>query len=600
MLLAAETKSHTRDVLKELRTGHPKLLATKADFAALHSRVEADQSLREQHKKLRESAEQLLKAVPSKYEIPDGLRLLATSRQVLNRMMLLGYMYQMEGGRPYVERAWKELEAAAHFPDWNPRHFLDTAEMTHAFAIGYDWMYDAWTPEQRQVLTNAIIQMGVNKALPLYREHKAWTVNHFNWNQVCNGGIGMGALAIADEQPELAKEIINATVGSLPLAMSEFAPDGAWKEGPGYWNYATIYNVVYLAALDSALGSDFGLSSLPGFSEAGSFPIYTASPLGRTFNYADAHDREGHAPQLFWLGTKFRQPAYSAFAEDGAQFGPWDMIWYREHTSGDALNRLPLDKHFRNAEIATFRGSWTNKNAAFLGFKCGDNKAGHSHLDLGSFIYDADGVRWACDLGPDDYNLPAYFGRSRWEYYRLRTEGHNTLVINPNTEGGQGPAAKVTIARFVSKPERAFAICDLAPAYATNAQKLSRGVYLYERRDLLVQDEFKLKKPGEIWWFMHTAAEIKVNENPAEAILQLSGKRLRARILSPANANFEVMTAEPLPGSPHPAKQAVNTGIRKLAVHLKDADRGTLVVWLSPQGEDAVSKAPKVRPLSDW
>src|SRR4051812_16454301 len=183
-LLAAQTKSasgpsNTRDVLKDLRPGHPRLLATKADFAALHSRVEADQFLRDQHKKIRESAEHLLKAEPSKYEIPDGLRLLATSRQVLNRVMLLGYMYQMEGGRPYVERAWQELEAAAHFPDWNPRHFLDTAEMTHAFAIGYDWMYDAWTPEQKQVLTNAITQLGLNKALPLYREHKAWTVNHF-------------------------------------------------------------------------------------------------------------------------------------------------------------------------------------------------------------------------------------------------------------------------------------------------------------------------------------------------------------------------------------------------------------------------------------
>ena len=26
------------------------------------------------------------------------------------------------------------------FPDWNPKEFLDTAEMTHAVAIGYDWL----------------------------------------------------------------------------------------------------------------------------------------------------------------------------------------------------------------------------------------------------------------------------------------------------------------------------------------------------------------------------------------------------------------------------------------------------------------------------
>jgi len=33
--------------------------------------------------------------------------------------------------------------------------------------------------------------------------------------------------------------------------------------------------------------------------------------------------------------------------------------------------------------------------AAFVGFKGGDNAASHAHLDLGEFVYDAGGVRWA-------------------------------------------------------------------------------------------------------------------------------------------------------------------------------------------------------------
>ena len=33
--------------------------------------------------------------------------------------------------------------------------------------------------------------------------------------------------------------------------MRSFAPDGGWAEGPGYWAYATHYNVFYLAALQS-------------------------------------------------------------------------------------------------------------------------------------------------------------------------------------------------------------------------------------------------------------------------------------------------------------------------------------------------------------
>jgi hypothetical protein len=62
------------------------------------------------------------------------------------------------------------------------------------------------------------------------------------------------------------------------------------------------------------------------------------------------------------------------------------------------------------------RSEWENPQALCVAFKAGDNKANHSHLDLGSFVFDAAGVRWAMDLGADNYNLPGYFGKQRWDY----------------------------------------------------------------------------------------------------------------------------------------------------------------------------------------
>ena len=41
--------------------------------------------------------------------------------------------------------------------------------------------------------------------------------------------------------------------------------DGGWDEGPGYWAYATQYNIFYLSALQTALGTDFGFDKQPGF-----------------------------------------------------------------------------------------------------------------------------------------------------------------------------------------------------------------------------------------------------------------------------------------------------------------------------------------------
>ena len=252
-------------VLAHLSPAHPRLLATTNDLAKLKQRLGVEPQLESWHARLQAQAQEVLGQAPSRYEIPDGLRLLATSRRVVQRVYTLALLKRLDGDPRYAERAWQELAAAAKFPDWNPRHFLDTAEMTHAFAIGYDWLYDEWTPEQRATLQHAMVEKGLKPALKLYRAHSGWTQAHHNWNQVCNGGIGMGALALADVEPQLAGEALCAAAESIQLAMAEFAPDGAWKEGPGYWNYATSYNAVFLAGLQSALGTDFGLSRMPAF-----------------------------------------------------------------------------------------------------------------------------------------------------------------------------------------------------------------------------------------------------------------------------------------------------------------------------------------------
>jgi hypothetical protein len=48
------------------------------------------------------------------------------------------------------------------------------------------------------------------------------------------------------------------------------------------------YNVLAVQALQSALGSDQGLASIPGFSEAGLFPVYMHGTNGQMFDWADS------------------------------------------------------------------------------------------------------------------------------------------------------------------------------------------------------------------------------------------------------------------------------------------------------------------------
>ena len=403
---AAGSAPSPNEILKTLHKEHPRLLVTPARLAALKQQAKTSGEMKRWVDSICKDAEKILPQEPSKYELPDGKRLLSVSRRVRDRVMTLAVAYWVSQDKRFTERAWKELEAAANFADWHPPHFLDTAEMTAAFAVGYDWLYDAWTPQQRTVLRTAIRDKGLKAALTAYEGNAFWCTCHHNWNQVCHGGIGMGALAIADDEPALAGRFLHLAISHIPLAMSEYGPDGAWGEGPGYWDYATSYTVLLLSSLESALGTDFGLSKIPGFAECGSFPIEGTGTSGMSFNFADASDKSksNGSPPLFWLASKFQIPSYAAYQLRFAPLHPHalDFIWGAPWVDKNPkMGAMPLARRFRKTDVVFMRGSWDDPKASYIGFKAGRNGVNHGHLDLGSFVMDALGVRWASDPGSD-------------------------------------------------------------------------------------------------------------------------------------------------------------------------------------------------------
>jgi hypothetical protein len=269
---------------------------------------------------------------------------------------------------------------------------------------------------------------------------------------------------------------------------------------------------------------------------------------------------------MFWLAQKFNRPDFAAYQFRHTKVTPFDVIWYRPSRVEKA--KPALDKYFPGAEVVTMRSAWDDPRAFFVGFKAGRNKVGHSQLDLGTFVLDAFGYRWAADLGLDDYNLPGYFNFSgeRWDYYRLRAEGHNTLVFNPGEKTDQDPDASIVISDFTSQSNLCKAVVDLSAAYGVG--NVQRTFAFRDRKSLLVKDEIKTGNPVDLWWSVHTPAQISLSNKGFIATLRQGAELLIARIQSPADAKFTILDAQPLPGTPHPARQDKNTGIRRLAIHL--------------------------------
>ncbi|MBI4877082.1 MAG: heparinase II/III family protein [Acidobacteria bacterium] len=565
VLLTSGAWAQVEQPLRTLRQGHPRLIALDSDIQRIRGAIKTDPLAKELYRRLTEEGDRLESAPPVEHRL-IGPRLLDQSRRCLSRIYTLALLYRLDGNPKHLARAVKELRTAAEFPDWNPSHYLDTAEMTHALAIGYDWLYPALTPDDRAVIRRAIVEKGLDTALPIYQQQRSWSRAVHNWNQVCNGGIGIGALAVAEDEPEKAARILQYAVKSIPLAMASYAPGGGWNEGPGYWHYATRYNVYFLAALESALGTDFGLSAIPGFSQAGHFRVSFSSPAGKTFNYADAGSSLERAAEMFWLARKFKEPVYTwqqrTLLAESKTAEALDLVWLETAARSPQQAGWPLDAYYKGVDVAFLRSSWDDPNAIFVGVKGGDNKANHSHADLGSFVLDAGGTRWAMDFGGDNYNLPRYFGNLRWTYYRLRTESHNTLLIDNEN---QDPKAAATILETRFTPDSSSIRIDLAKAWPGRVQKLERTVTLAGRKRVLIQDKLEAERPVDALWGMVTDAEVTLKGRTAE--LSKNGWKLLAEIRSPDGARFDTVSTAP------PAPQNQNAGTRKLVVRLPEKVR---------------------------
>lgn len=587
-LVASAAAAAEPDLLSSLRRERPRLHLTAERLAAIRTLVREEPVAAKVYAAIEKSARHSLKMPPRQYEKSDGRRLLPVSRDVLRRVTDWGFMYHMTGDTAWADRAWAELAAAAGFPDWNPAHFLDTAEMTYAFAIGYDWFYDRWTPDQRARLRRAIQEMGLGPAMTSYEpKPRRWATVHNNWNQVCNGGIALGALAIAEDEPQRAAKIVRAACASIPLAIGVYRPDGAGTEGVTYWAYATQYNTALLDGLETALGTCLGLDQVDGYKQSADFQLYFSGARHESFDFGDCGRSLLSAPQHFWFGRHYDTPRHSWFRYAILRAHPdrgrvADLLWFDPRAKDFDPREFALDKHFRRAEVAVMRSAWGDPDALVLGIEgAPPDDFSHRHLDSGSFILEAAGVRWIVDCGTERETYLAHrHSHDRWDFYRTRAEGHNTLVLNPGPGPDQAPKTPAPITRFESRPDRCEAEMDLSKAYAAAARRVTRTFAMIDRKRVTIRDRIEGARAADLWWFLHTQARVELAPDGRRATLRQEGKQFEVVLQEPKGARFEVRAAEALPSSPRVTQQADNSKIRKLAIHLTAVNDATIAVEL--------------------
>ncbi len=559
---------------KTLRPSHPRLFLADSELDRVRQTVRDNAVAKRCYNDLEKESDRLLSTPPVEYRYA-GTGLRTPSRRVFDRILTLALMYRLTGRDPWLRRAIMELKAAANFKDWNPTRFIDCAEMTFAFAVGYDWLYPVLSPDERALVRAALVTKGFDVARPTYLMKNWWSRERFHWNIVCNASMMAGALAIAEPPSETgetasadaesqgkALEVARAALESITHGLSTWGVDGGWPEGTMYGALAARYTALFLASLETAVGSDLGLGSARGFDRYGRFRLHTTGPTNRLFECGEGAEDPGTAPEMFWLAKRYGGPAWAWHEqrqmERTTRPEPLDLVWFvRDARSPAQPPTVPLDLVFSGVAVATFRSAWDDPNALFFAFKGGDNKAPHAHPDLGSFVLDAGGVRWALDAGADDLATP-----SPQRPARSRTEFHNTLVFDGEN---QDLRAEARIIRQELGPDLSWAQLDITRANG-KIRQWTRRAGIVQRQMVLLEDVVRADQAVEMVWGMSTDAEVAVN-GPT-AILRKNGWSLFAEIRTPRHAIFDIATPRQVLPNPSGGTQVQGHGVQRLVIRL--------------------------------
>ena len=202
--------------------------------------------------------------------------------------------------------------------------------------------------------------------------------------------------------------------------------------------------------------------------------------------------------------------------------------------------------------ICLMRTSWNDNNGIYLGFKAGSAGTNHGHMDIGSFVIDMNGERWAFDFGMQNYNSLESKGINlwslaqnspRWNVFRYNNLAHNTLAVNGQYQNVKG---KAEIDKYRFETNFKFAISDLSKVYENQLKTVKRGVAIVNEQFVVIQDEIETTaKTDTIRWTTMTEAQVKMKGKNA-FLLTLNGKSLLVKFETKANIQLKTWSTKSL------------------------------------------------------
>ena len=528
---------------------HPYILINNEEFDQLRRRVVEECSENDDlyifHKEIMKRAATVSRKTSTlTYYIDENGNLLDVANEALERLVSAAYCYKITGQESYLQKVKTDLAAVCNFQDWDPHDMMSVAEMSTGVAIAYDWLYHELTLEERMMVEQALYE----KSLVPFSKYTPRTDS--NWNQSTCGGAILAAAAVYNKFRSMSGATIDKCITSNKKAVYNiFYPYGCGKEGPGYTDYTLVFEGLILQALKNLFGTCCDIEKTVGLEETGEWYKFIMGPVA-TFNFSDA-STEALSSSLasVFLSSFYDRPDIllrekAVISKTGgysnSRFVPFAAIWLYKNPFTSQQASYPTD-HVWSCQGASpmvlTRNGWTyDETDSYVGLKAAGGYSSHSHLDGGSFVYDAHGYRWSSDIKmgkyagykKDIYDINGmslfsykYQYSLRWDILCQSSYFHSTLSFT--WSDGSVEKLHVTdqitykpcsvVETYISGEGGYGGKVDLTDHYYDAAKKVHRSTRLLGS-DLIVIDEItsQMGHDAPFEWRMVTKADAVVED----------------------------------------------------------------------------------------
>lgn len=510
-----------------------------------------------------------------------------------------GYSYQARAVLELIEPGSQDL-AGLHTQLMSTQFEWRGHDQVRPLVVAYDWLYERWTPMQRELLRGKLAE-GCEYLVNFIRSERLSPYNVYLYNAPFQALVAC-SLALWGDDPR-GEPVMRFTADLwqnrvLPVWRQVMGRHGGWHEGGEYVGIGIGGAIWEVPAMwRSATGEDL-LKSEPGIRGFLDFLIHRTRPDGTQLRIGDGSYFDRAVPARIPLAIEYLDAAAytmgppNAVAPTAWPWGPLPRPWLLDP---QALARKPLARLFDGIGWVIARSSWT-PDATMVSFKAGDNYWSHSHLDQGSFtIYK--GGALALDSGA---NYGPGYGSDHHLNYSYQTIAHNTITVTdpadtvPLPAKPQEPTRQIAndggqrrvgsgwgiepapldldewlakrelyhtgrIERFEDKDGITLAAADITPAY-TNAlsgrgtfshrtRRVERAwrVFAFDRVDdvVVVYDDVLATQPHlRKRWLLHTTNQPQIDGRSFVAEVAprqgpgRGGGRLEGRVLLPRAATL--------------------------------------------------------------